>query len=178
MNLVPTNRSGSQLQAAATSRIPEQAIAWVGGHLFGLLAAAWPASANGFNNNVRHSVELWCRCVHGYSKDQILEVVNTLALDPGRQFAPRPAEVRDALAAAFPKPAPVPKVGVSISRRAVEMQAEATVYTRHKAALGCPNKASAAVTREEVEQEEDRIRAELARQGVPVTDRFRSCMDD
>lgn len=181
MTLTQSSGNALAIPAQAVAAIPPQAIAYVGGHLFSLLAAAWPASANHFNNNARSSVEIWCRCVQGFSMVQIESVINTMALDSGRQFAPRPAEVRDALLAAYPPPAAAPaatKVGPTISRRAVEMQAEATVYTRHKAALGCSAKASAAVTREEVEQEEARIRADLARLGVPVTDRFRSCMDD
>lgn len=174
------NRQLTFAQVAAAP-IPPQAIAWVGGELFPRIAAYWPNSAGHFNAAIVTSVEIWCRAVLGFKSPQIVMAVDTLALDPARQFAPRPAEVRAQLLEMFPPPETTPEhrpPARNISIRAIEMQAEAIVFSAHKARLGSAAKASEAVTPEEVDAEHVRLVAFYRGQGVEITDRFRSRLDD
>lgn len=153
-------------------------VAWVGAELFGLMAAAWPVSASQLNNNARGAVDMWCAAIRGFTAKQVIEVVNVMAMDPDRQFAPRPAEVRAALLAAFPRPVEAPKETLAkrvISIAAIRMGAEATIYTRAVAKLMAEGvddyraKASAMVTPEKVAAMVERSRAKLEADGVIIT---------
>lgn len=167
------------LPQVAAATIPPKAIAWVGGELFPRLAAYWPNSAGHFNAAIVTSVEIWCRGVLGFKPAQIVMAVDTLALDAARQFAPRPAEVRAQLLEMFPPPAVTseqPAREREISIRAIEVQAEATIFGKYRAQLKTTDKASEAVTVEEVTAERDRLLTYYAEQGVKVTAQFKSIL--
>lgn len=153
-------------------------MAWVGAELFGLMDAAWPASASKLTTNARGAVEMWAAAIRGFAAEQVIEVVNVMAMEPDRQFAPRPAEVRAALVAAFPRPVEAPQKAQAkrvISIAAIRMGAEATLYTRAVAELMAEGvddykaKASATVTPDKVAAMVARARAKLEAEGVIVT---------
>lgn len=174
-------KRGYSLAQVASADIPPAAIAWVGGELFPRLAAYWPNSAGHFNKAIVTSVEIWCRGILGFAANQVVMAVDTMALDPARQFAPRPAEVRAQLLEMFPAPVAEqpPRVDKrTISIRAIEMQAEATIYAAHRARLGCHEKASAAVTAEDVDAEHCRLVAYYRGQGIEITNQFKSILGD
>lgn len=83
-----------------------------------------------------------------------------LADDAGRQFAPRPAEVKATILQRNPVPKSAP-VGSQVSLRACEMQAEARVYVRDRE-----------VTDEAVQAELQPLLAQLRREGVTITGRM------
>lgn len=181
--MIPMNPSENRslsLEQVAAAPIPPKMIVWVGGELFPRLAAYWPNSAGHFNAAIVSSVEIWCRALLGFKAPQIVMGVDTLALDPARQFAPRPAEVRAKLLEMFPPPAPAAPAGRPVERtiaiRAIEMQAEATIFGKYKAQLGSAEKASAAVTDEEVAAERERLIGYYTEQGVKVTAKFKSIL--
>lgn len=153
-------------------------MAWVGAELFGLMAAAWPASASQLTTNTRGAVEMWATAIRGFAAGQVVGVIHALAMEPDRQFAPRPAEVRAALMAAYPAPVEAPQKAQAnrvISIAALRMAAESTIYTRAVAALMAEgvedyrSKASAMVTPEKVAAMAARSRAKLEADGVIVT---------
>lgn len=182
--MIPMNPSENRslslsLEQVAAAPIPPKMIVWVGGELFPRLAAYWPNSAGHFNAAIVSSVEIWCRALLGFKAPQIVMGVDTLALDPARQFAPRPAEVRAKLLEMFPPPAVTPEQPArerTISIRAIEMQAEAAIFAKYRAQLKSADKASEAVTVEEVAAERDRLLAYYAEQGVKVTAQFKSIL--
>lgn len=182
--MIPMNPSENRslslsLEQVAAAPIPPKMIVWVGGELFPRLAAYWPNSAGHFNAAIVSSVEIWCRALLGFKAPQIVMGVDTLALDPARQFAPRPAEVRAKLMEMFPPQAPAAAdrpVERSIAIRAIEMQAEATIFGKYKAKMGSAEKASAAVTDEEVAAERERLIGYYTGQGVKVTAQFKSIL--
>ena len=62
--------------------------------LLPLMAGSWPASANQLDANARGVALAWGGVLRGFTPAQIREVVQDMAADVERQFAPRPAEVR------------------------------------------------------------------------------------
>ncbi|MGL6581100.1 hypothetical protein ACSZNR_07070 [Aeromonas caviae] len=128
--------------------------------LLPLMAGCWPASASQLDANARGVAMAWGVQLRGFTAQQIREAVLELADDAGRQFAPRPAEVKAAILQRNPVPMSAP-VGCRVSLRACEMQAEARVFVRDRQ-----------VTDEAVQVELLQVQAELRREGVTITGRM------
>ena len=128
--------------------------------LLPLMAGCWPASASQLDANARGVAMAWGVQLRGFTAQQIREAVLELADDAGRQFAPRPAEVKATILQRNPVPKSAP-VGRQVSLRACEMQAEARVYVRDRE-----------VTDEAVQVELLQVQAELRREGVTITGRM------
>ena len=127
--------------------------------LLPLMAGCWPASANQLDGNARGVAMAWGVQLRGFTAQQIREAVLELAEDAGRQFAPRPAEVKAAILQRNPVPDSAP-VGRQVSLRACEMQAQARVYMRDRQ-----------VTDGAVQAELQQLLAKLHNQGVTITGR-------
>lgn len=128
--------------------------------LLPLMAGCWPASASQLDANARGVAMAWGVQLRGFTAQQIREAVLELADDAGRQFAPRPAEVKATILQRNPVPKSAP-VGRQVSLRACEMQAEALVYVRDRE-----------VTDEAVQAELQPLLAQLRREGVTITGRM------
>ncbi|MGV2703461.1 UNVERIFIED_CONTAM: hypothetical protein MT382_08625 [Aeromonas salmonicida] len=129
--------------------------------LLPLMAGLWPASANQLDGNVRGVAMAWGLQLSGLTADQITDAVMELASDTKRQFAPRPAEVKEAILAQVKASQPVAPTGQTISIRACEMIAEVRVLKRERSA--CADLVAAELAS---------LQAELCQRGVTVTGRM------
>ena len=129
--------------------------------LLPLMAGLWPASANQLDGNVRGVAMAWGLQLSGLTADQIIDAVMELASDTKRQFAPRPAEVKEAILAQVKASQPVAPTGQTISIRACEMIAEVRVLKRERTA--CADLVAAELAS---------LQAELRQRGVTVTGRM------
>ena len=130
--------------------------------LLPLMAGSWPASANQLDANARGVALAWGGVLRGFTPAQIREVVQDMAADVERQFAPRPAEVRAEILRRQPAtaaPARAPRLEMSI--RACEMEATVIVLQR-----------DGDVTSEAVQVELDRILTERRQRGYTITGRI------
>jgi hypothetical protein len=146
---LPVNQASLQVSTGMSMFLADE--------LLPLMAGCWPASANQLDGNARGVAMAWGVQLRGFTAQQIREAVLELADDAGRQFAPRPAEVKAAILQRNPVPGSAP-VGLRVSLRACEMQAQARVYVR-----------DCQVTDEAVQAELQQLLAELHNQGVTIT---------
>lgn len=129
--------------------------------LLPLMVGLWPASANQLDGNVRGVAMAWGLQLSGLTADQITDAVMELASDTKRQFAPRPAEVKEAILAQVKASQPVAPTGQTISIRACEMIAEVRVLKRERSA--CADLVAAELAS---------LLAGLRQRGVTVTGRM------
>lgn len=123
---MPAVREAMQVSTGMTMFLAEE--------LLPLMAGLWPASANQLDGNVRGVAMAWGLQLSGLTADQITDAVVELASDTKRQFAPRPAEVKEAILAQMKASQPVAPTGQTISIRACEMIAEVRVLKRERTA--------------------------------------------
>ena len=150
---MPAVREAMQVSSGMTMFLAEE--------LLPLMAGLWPASANQLDGNVRGVAMAWGLQLSGLTADQITDAVMELASDTKRQFAPRPAEVKEAILAQVKASQPVAPTGQTISIRACEMIAEVRVFKRE-------HSASADLVAAELAN----LLAELRQRGVTVTGRI------
>ncbi len=150
---MPAVREAMQVSSGMTMFLAEE--------LLPLMAGLWPASANQLDGNVRGVAMAWGLQLSGLTADQITDAVMELASDTKRQFAPRPAEVKEAILAQVKASQPVAPTGQTISIRACEMIAEVRVFKRE-------HSASADLVAAELAN----LLAELRQRGVTVTGRM------
>ena len=136
--------------------------AFIAEELLPMMAGSWPASANQLDANARGVALAWGGVLRGFTPAQIREVVQDMAADVERQFAPRPAEVRAEILRRQPAtaaPTRAPRLVISI--RACEMEATVIVLQR-----------DGDVTSEAVQVELDRILTERRQRGYTITGRI------
>lgn len=136
--------------------------AFIAEELLPLMAGSWPASANQLDANARGVALAWGGVLRGFTPAQIREVVQDMAADVERQFAPRPAEVRAEILRRQPAtatPTRAPRLEISI--RACEMEATVIVLQRY-----------GDVTSGAVQVELDRILTERRQRGYTITGRI------
>ncbi len=150
---MPAVREAMQVSSGMTMFLAEE--------LLPLMAGLWPASANQLDGNARGVAMAWGLQLSGLTADQITDAVMELASDTKRQFAPRPAEVKEAILAQVKASQPVAPTGQTISIRACEMIAEVRVFKRE-------HSASADLVAAELAS----LLAELRQRGVTVTGRM------
>lgn len=150
---MPAVRGSMQVSSGMTMFLAEE--------LLPLMAGLWPASANQLDGNVRGVAMAWGLQLSGFTADQITDAVMALASDTGRQYAPRPAEVKAAITASLAAAQPVAPTGQTISIRACEMIAEVRVLKREGAAPA-----------EQVAAELASLQTSLRQRGVTVTGRI------
>ena len=150
---MPAVREAMQVSSGMTMFLAEE--------LLPLMAGLWPASANQLDGNVRGVAMAWGLQLSGLTADQITDAVMELASDTKRQFAPRPAEVKEAILAQVKASQPVAPTGQTISIRACEMIAEVRVLKRERSACA-----------DLVATELASLQAELRQRGVTVTGRI------
>lgn len=150
---MPAVREAMQVSSGMTMFLAEE--------LLPLMAGLWPASANQLDGNVRGVAMAWGLQLSGLTADQITDAVMELASDTKRQFAPRPAEVKEAILAQVKASQPVAPTGQTISIRACEMIAEARVFKRERSA--CADLVAAELAS---------LLAGLRQRGVTVTGRM------
>lgn len=150
---MPAVREAMQVSSGMTMFLAEE--------LLPLMAGLWPASANQLDGNARGVAMAWGLQLSGLTADQITDAVMELASDTKRQFAPRPAEVKEAILAQVKVSQPVAPTGQTISIRACEMIAEVRVFKRE-------HSASADLVAAELAS----LLAELRQRGVTVTGRM------
>lgn len=148
----PALRDSVQVSAGMTMFLAEE--------LLPLMAGLWPASANQLDGNARGVAMAWGLQLRGLTAEQITDAALELAGDAKRQFAPRPAEVKEAVLARVRAGEPVAQTGQVISIRACEMIAEVRVLER-----------GATASAELVAAEMGALQAELRRRGVAITGR-------
>lgn len=154
---MPAVREAMQVSSGMTMFLAEE--------LLPLMAGLWPASANQLDGNVRGVAMAWGLQLSGLTADQITDAVMELASDTKRQFAPRPAEVKEAILARVKASQPVAPTGQTISIRACEMEATVRVYLR-------VGKVDELVTDDAVAAELQSILTDKRRAGVTVTGRM------
>lgn len=150
---MPAVREAMQVSSGMTMFLAEE--------LLPLMAGLWPASANQLDGNARGVAMAWGLQLSGLTADQITDAVMELASDTKRQFAPRPAEVKEAILAQVKASQPVAPTGQTISIRACEMIAEVRVLKRERSA--CADLVAAELAN---------LLAELRQRGVTVTGRM------
>lgn len=151
---LPANHDAPAMSARMAAFIAEE--------LLPLMAGSWPASANQLDANARGVALAWGGVLRGFTPAQIREVVQDMAADVERQFAPRPAEVRAEILRRQPAtaaPTRAPRLEISI--RACEMEATVIVLQR-----------DGDVTSEAVQVELDRILTERRQRGYTITGRI------
>ncbi|WP_447838247.1 hypothetical protein [Aeromonas salmonicida] len=142
-------------------QISDRMAAFMAEELLPLMAGSWPASANQLDANARGVALAWGGVLRGFTPAQIREVVQDMAADADRQFAPRPAEVRSEILRRLPAAAPVESTRLAISIRACEMEATVTVLQR-----------DGVVTDGAVQVELERIITERRQRGYTITGRI------
>jgi hypothetical protein len=142
-------------------QISDRMAAFMAEELLPLMAGSWPASANQLDANAHGVALAWGRVLRGFTPAQIREVVQDMAADVERQFAPRPAEVRAEILRRLPAAAPVASPRLAISIRACEMEATVTVLQR-----------DGVVTDGAVQVELERIITERRQRGYTITGRI------
>nr|AKD43413.1 hypothetical protein [Aeromonas salmonicida subsp. salmonicida] len=143
-------------------QISDRMAAFMAEELLPLMAGSWPASANQLDANARGTALAWGGVLRGFTPAQIREVVQDMAADVERQFAPRPAEVRAEILRRLPAAAvPVASPRLAISIRACEMEATVTVLQR-----------DGVVTDGAVQVELERIFTERRQRGYTITGRI------
>ena len=143
-------------------QISDRIAAFMAEELLPLMAGSWPASASQLDANARGVALAWGGVLRGFTPAQIREVVQDMAADVERQFAPRPAEVRAEILRRQPAtaaPTRAPRLEISI--RACEMEATVIVLQR-----------DGDVTSEAVQVELDRILTERRQRGYTITGRI------
>ncbi|PBO08808.1 hypothetical protein CI710_14200 [Aeromonas salmonicida] len=135
--------------------------AFMAEELLPLMAGSWPASANQLDANAHGVALAWGGVLSGFTPSQIRDVVQDMATEVERQFAPRPAEVRAEILRRLPAAAPVASSRLAISIRACEMEATVTVLQR-----------DGVVTDEAVQVELERILTERRQRGYTITGRI------
>ncbi len=151
---LPANQDVPAMSARMAAFIAEE--------LLPMMAGSWPASANQLDANARGVALAWGGVLRGFTPAQIREVVQDMAADVERQFAPRPAEVRAEILRRQPAtaaPTRAPRLVISI--RACEMEATVIVLQR-----------DGDVTSEAVQVELDRILTERRQRGYTITGRI------
>ena len=151
---LPVNQASLQVSTGMSMFLADE--------LLPLMAGSWPASANQLDANARGVALAWGGVLRGFTPAQIREVVQDMAADVERQFAPRPAEVRAEILRRQPAtaaPAREPRLVISI--RACEMEATVIVLQR-----------DGDVTSEAVQVELDRILTERRQRGYTITGRI------
>ncbi|MFM5713769.1 hypothetical protein ACET77_06110 [Aeromonas allosaccharophila] len=136
--------------------------AFIAEELLPLMAGSWPASANQLDANARGVALAWGGVLRGFTPAQIREVVQDMAADVDRQFAPRPAEVRAEILRRLPAttaPGRAPRLVISI--RACEMAATVVVLQR-----------DGDVTSSAVQAELERILTDRRQRGYTITGRI------
>jgi len=136
--------------------------AFIAEELLPLMAGSWPVSANQLDANARGVALAWGGVLRGFTPAQIREVVQDMAADVERQFAPRPAEVRAEILRRLPattKPSRAPRLEISI--RACEMEATVIVLQR-----------DGDVASDAVRVELERVLAEKRQRGFTITGRI------
>ncbi|WP_394295903.1 hypothetical protein [Aeromonas salmonicida] len=142
-------------------QISDRMAVFMAEELLPLMAGSWPASANQLDANARGVALAWGGVLRGFTPAQIREVVQDMAADADRQFAPRPAEVRSEILRRLPAAAPVESTRLAISIRACEMEATVTVLQR-----------DGVVTSDAVQVELERIITERRQRGYTITGRI------
>lgn len=142
-------------------QISDRMAAFMAEELLPLMAGSWPASANQLDANAHGTALAWGGVLRGFTPAQIREVVQDMAADVERQFAPRPAEVRAEIMRRLPAAAPVASPRMAISIRACEMEATVTVLQR-----------DGVVTDGAVQVELERIITERRQRGYTITGRI------
>lgn len=142
-------------------QISDRMAAFMAEELLPLMAGSWPASANQLDANARGVALAWGGVLRGFTPAQIREVVQDMAAEAERQFAPRPAEVREEILRRLPAAAPVASSKLAISIRACEMEAIVTVLQR-----------DGVVTDGAVQVELERIITERRQRGYTITGRI------
>ncbi|WP_435301593.1 hypothetical protein [Aeromonas salmonicida] len=142
-------------------QISDRMAAFMAEELLPLMAGSWPASANQLDANAHGVALAWGGVLRGFTPAQIREVVQDMAADVERQFAPRPAEVRSEILRRLPAAAPVESTRLAISIRACEMEATVTVLQR-----------DGVVTDGAVQVELERIITERRQRGYTITGRI------
>lgn len=136
--------------------------AFIAEELLPLMAGSWPASANQLDANARGVALAWGGVLRGFTPAQIREVVQDMAADVERQFAPRPAEVRAEILRRQPATAaPTREPRLVISIRACEMEATVIVLQR-----------DGDVTSGAVQVELEQVLAEKRQRGFTITGRI------
>ncbi|WP_249217691.1 hypothetical protein [Aeromonas salmonicida] len=142
-------------------QISDRMAAFMAEELLPLMAGSWPASANQLDANARGVALAWGGVLRGFTPAQIREVVQDMAADADRQFAPRPAEVRSEILRRLSAAAPVESTRLAISIRACEMAATVIVLQR-----------DGDVTSDAVQAELDRILTDRRQRGYTITGRI------
>lgn len=151
---LPANQETQVMSARMAAFIAEE--------LLPLMAGSWPASANQLDANARGVALAWGGVLRGFTPAQIREVVQDMAADVERQFAPRPAEVRAEILRRQPATVAstrAPRLEISI--RACEMEATVIVLQR-----------DGDVTSDAVQVELDRILTDRRQRGYTITGRI------
>jgi len=151
---LPANQEAPAMSARMAAFIAEE--------LLPLMAGSWPVSANQLDANARGVALAWGGVLRGFTPAQIREVVQDMAADVERQFAPRPAEVRAEILRRLPattKPSRAPRLEISI--RACEMEATVIVLQR-----------DGDVASDAVRVELERVLAEKRQRGFTITGRI------
>lgn len=142
--------------------VSDRMAAFMAEELLPMMAGSWPVSANQLDANARGVALAWGGVLRGFTPAQIREVVQDMAADVERQFAPRPAEVRAEILRRQPAtaaPAMEPRLVISI--RACEMEATVIVLQR-----------DGDVTSDAVQVELDRILTDRRQRGFTITGRI------
>lgn len=109
--------------------VSDRMAAFMADELLPLMAGSWPASANQLDANARGVAMAWGGVLRGFTPGQIREVVQNMAADADRQFAPRPAEVRAEILRRLPAEvvtgdAPASQHTCEVSMSALKMRAK------------------------------------------------------
>jgi hypothetical protein len=151
---LPSNQEAPAMSARMAAFIAEE--------LLPLMAGCWPASANQLDANARGVALAWGGVLRGFTPGQIREVVQDMASDAERQFAPRPAEVRAEILRRLPATTTATRASrLEVSIRACEMRAAVVVLQR-----------DGIVTGDAVRVELERVVSEARRCGVTITGRI------
>jgi hypothetical protein len=126
--------------------------------LFPMMTAFWPASANQLDSNASNTAQAWALMLRGFPVGKVREAVLQLAEDVDRQFAPRPAEVKEVLLTMMKGGEKV--AACSISVRACEVIAEARIFMR-----------CGVVKKDELSQEVALVVDEMCQSGAVITGR-------
>lgn len=118
--------SGAMTRTDAQA-VTDRMASFLADELFPLMAGLWPASANQLDGNARGAAMAFGQLLRGYTPAQIRDAVLALAIDTDRQFAPRPAELRQILAGEDQHGQPE-ACNPEISIAALRMQAQVLVF--------------------------------------------------
>ncbi|MGL5219607.1 MAG: hypothetical protein ACRC8G_09035 [Plesiomonas shigelloides] len=161
MMTTPPSNPGATPVKQGSQQVSDRMAAFMAEELLPLMAGSWPASANQLDANARGVALAWGSVLSGLTPAQIREVVQDMASDEDRQFAPRPAEVRAEILRRMPAREQVAPTGQVISIRACEMMSEVKVRQRDGVLSGAA-----------LHVELNMMLEELRRRGVKITGRI------